>query len=116
MGLDSAWVKMCIPGKTAPEVTFNPPLNLIGGLFSGHGQGSFRGKCYAARIEELTGVSIYQEWISNNVIHSMADKLTEWRIAQGDYPNSSEVDSDDDDLVRMFRKYADAGFGLVGWW
>ena len=32
-------------------------LNLVGGLFSGHGNGSFRGKCYEEFVAHLTASS-----------------------------------------------------------
>jgi hypothetical protein len=50
MGLDSIW-KMP-DGVNHPA--FEPALDLCGGLFSGFGQGSFRGKVYNEFIEHVS--------------------------------------------------------------
>lgn len=113
MGLDSFW-KM--PEETKdnhpkhPE--FNPPLQLCGGMLSGSGQSSFRGKVYAGLIHSVTGVDIYQETISNDTIKKMAEKLD-----KEDFDFIHEFsDEECNDMVRMFRAYADAGATLHGWW
>ena len=57
MGLDSFWRH---PIEGTPDLEFNPPLTLCGGMLSGNGQGSFRGKVYEDVIKSITGVSLYQ--------------------------------------------------------
>ena len=70
MGLDSYWLdgdkkKASVPGH----------FRLVGGMLSGHGNDSFRGKCYAGLVESVTGVSLYQELIAPEVVREMSDKL-----------------------------------------
>jgi hypothetical protein len=63
MGLDTYAV------KPTPEDGLYPPADrdhfagvgsLTGGIFSGNGSGSFRGKVYDMLVEEATGQSLYQ--------------------------------------------------------
>lgn len=116
MGLDSYWEL----ADGSPEPVFLPPLNLCAGLFSGNGQGSFRGKVYAELIESASGVSIHEEYLDNDSVCQIADGLdtapweefraaecvTQWDIGPNEFR----------DLRRMFRAYADAGAALRGWW
>ena len=112
MGLDSFWT---LPGSKEPlGLEFNPPISLCGGMFSGHGSGSFRGKVYEQYIKSITGVTLYQEEIPNPIIVEMAAKL-EAEVPKrpcGQVDEHCEVRA----LARMFRAYADAGAVLKGWW
>jgi hypothetical protein len=125
VGLDSIW------GSETPiiEPVFDPPLNLCGGLFYGHGSGSFRGKVYAEIIEAVSGISLYREKIPNSDVVKIADALegTPFEIAKeyfvkyyGDDKNQEKTDEKNKqaygDLKRMFRAYADAGATLYGRW
>jgi hypothetical protein len=116
MGLDSFW-KMP-KGKRQPR--FKPGLHLVGGMFSGSGNGSFRGKIYADLIDHVTGVSIYQEEIPNEMVRKMADKLQAFDMSSESWKEWQAYEDQDiqhwHDLVRMFRVYADAGALLHGWW
>lgn len=90
-------------------------INLIGGLLSGNGNdGSFRGKVYSWLIEEITGETLYQEWIAPDVVAQMADALGNYDV------DSSDLESEDAEslvnLCRFFRVCADRGLGLHGWW
>ena len=117
MGLDSFWK---LP-KRKKKPVFEPELMLCGGMLSGHGNGSFRGKVYDHLIESVTGVSLYQEEIDDETVCLMADALDanpydtlpeEW--TDGDYGN---VAADEyHDLQRMFRAFADKGATLHGGW
>ena len=106
MGLDNYWV------DENNEIIKDRGFGLCGGMFSGDGSGSFRGKVYDDIIEEITGVSLYQERIEPAVVAEMADKLaaTSWNrkfgIGENEYDN----------LVAMFVHYAQVGAALVGWW
>ncbi|NCA13187.1 MAG: hypothetical protein EBS89_03490 [Proteobacteria bacterium] len=111
MGLDSFWVdenskKASVPGE----------FRLVGGMLSGHGNDSFRGKCYNGIVEAVTGVSLYQEKIGNEVVREMSDKLgaVQWSSQFGFDHDIDE--SEFRDLVRMFRLHADEGHSLCGWW
>lgn len=60
--------------KTAFGFDEVPPL--AGGLFSGNGfDGSFRGKCYAALVEEITGYSLYEDELPPPVVKEMAGAM-----------------------------------------
>lgn len=110
MGLDSFWKH---PVEGTPDPEFDPPLALCGGMFSGNGRGSFRGKVYAEVIKDITGVSLYQEHIPNEAVREMAKALEEWTDGQdADYEDEEGLF----DLSRMFNAYANAGFELIGWW
>lgn len=106
MGLDSFWKH---PVEGSPEPEFDPPLSLCGGMFSGHGQGSFRGKVYNGIVEGVTGVSLYQEQIPNSTVREMAAKLAA-------HYSKLSVEGEEADLVRMFLAYAESGHDLLGWW
>lgn len=112
MGLDSFW--------KLPEgavVNINPPLRLCGGMLSGSGKGSFRGKVYDRAVEAITGESLYQLEIPNATIKKMADALENGQYetfeANASYGTSPQEFAD---IQRMFRIYADAGATLHGWW
>lgn len=104
MGLDSFWEH---PTEGTPDPDFDPPLQLCGGMLSGNGQHSFRGKVYNEIVESVTGVSLYQERIPNSVVQQMAAKLA-LELTDGSDESA--------DLVRMFLAYGAAGFDLIGWW
>ena len=113
MGLDSYWSKDFAEIKV-DDINFDPPLNLVGGMMSGHGQGSFRGKVYDALIETITGHSLYAEFITPEKIKEMASKLESFK---GTISPEFQVEPKEyQDLVRMFKAYADTDHGLLGWW
>lgn len=121
MGLDNFWE---LP-KGNKDIKFNPPLRLCAGMFSGHGEGSFRGKVYDTLIETVTGESLYQEEIPPSIIAKMSASLEE--MAFDSLPEglrSPEMGSSDpavtreeyEDIRRMFSSYAACGASLKGWW
>ncbi len=111
MGLDNYWI---LPkGKCHP--TFKPKLRLCGGMFSGHGVRSFRGKVYDDFIELVTGETLYQIMIPNKKIKKMAKLLEE----RGDALLDEKYGvcwHDLYDLQQMFKKYARLGASLQGGW
>ena len=115
MGLDSFWK---LPEGTE-DPQFEPELHLCGGIFSGNGEGSFRGKVYNYFIENSTGQTLYAEVIENVTVKKMAAKLQIYLDTQNldDFTElySMEI-SELKDLCRMFKTYADAGATLQGWW
>ena len=115
MGLDSFWEHP--DSDTTPgHLAFVPPLNLCGGMLSGNGAGSFRGKAYARLIEAATGVSLYRERISNEDIVAMAGALESYQPSRTTDDEIADAEADLPDLRRMFRAYGNAGFELRGWW
>ena len=116
MGLDNIWM------KSKDEQGFvEGEFKICGGVFSGHGNESFRGKVYNKFVEDVTGISLYgytpdTNEISNEVVRDMADGLeaTEWRDS---YIENYDIEEQEfKDLVRMFRLHADAGHYLVAWY
>ena len=119
MGLDSFWT-MPEQKNAAALQTLDLPeadkLSLCGGLFSGHGSGSFRGKVYDDVVRRITGVSLYQENISNEDVKKMADALEKADFARAGWEDTENRRQEFSDLQKMFRLYADAGAELKGWW
>ena len=122
MGLDN------IISRTPEETTLSPEdaraltesgISLCGGMFS-DGVTSFRGKIYSTFVGEITGVSLYQEWIPPETLAEMADALAkvdpetigaQLDLGEHSTPSPGEVY----DLQRLFRLCADRGLGLIAW-
>jgi hypothetical protein len=112
MGLDNIWKK-----NKDENGVIEGEFKVCGGVFSGHGNDSFRGKVYARLVEDITGVSLYGDpetfETSNETVKQMADDLdaTEWRDS---YIQNYDIEEHEfKDLVRMFRLHADAGHYLL---
>ena len=114
MGLDNIWK------KNKDENGFvEGEFKICGGVFSGHGNDSFRGKVYERFVEDVTGVSLFGDpetfETPNETVKQMADDLeaTEWRDS---YIENYDIEEHEfKDLVRMFRLHADAGHYLLAW-
>ena len=92
-------------------------ISLCGGMLSGGGNdGSFRGKVYSMLILEITGESLYDEWLPPETVNKMYEILMacdpEDSIAQWDYGNSV---ADILELRKFFRVCSERSLGLVGW-
>ncbi len=94
-------------------------ISLCGGMFS-DGVTSFRGKVYDMFVLEVTGVSLYQEWIPPETLAEMADELTACdpdtigeQIDLGEHftPTPGEIR----ELRKLFRICADRGLGIIAW-
>jgi len=92
---------------------------LCGGMYS-DGVTSFRGKVYAMFVTEVTGESLFEEWLPPETVAVMADKLAacDPDTARG------QLDLDEDfvpspgeirDLQKLFRICADRGLGIIAW-
>ena len=115
MGLDNYWKK----SKDEAGV-IEGEFNICGGMLSGNGNDSFRGKVYERFVEDVTGVSLYGDpetcEISHETVKQMADDLeaTEWRDS---YIQNYDIEEQEfKDLVKMFRLHADAGHYLVAFY
>ena len=109
MGLDNFW--RLPEGK---EVTFKPPLKLCGGMLSGHGDGSFRGKVYDEIVEDVTRVSLYGD-IDAATVKQMSEMLDGTPYDPEFEANFDIKKAEYNDLRRMFRTYADADANLAAW-
>jgi hypothetical protein len=98
-------------------------INLCGGVFS-DGVTSIRGKVYAELVLEVTGISLYQEWIPPEDVLSMSGALDArsaehlahlWdRIDPRGRPAHATAETAG--LKRFTRICAERGLGLIGWW
>ena len=115
MGLDNYWMK----NKEELGV-IEGDFKVCGGMLSGNGNDSFRGKVYHRFVEDVTGVSLYGDpetfEISNETVKQMAIDLeeTEWRDS---YIQNYDIEEQEfKDLVKMFKLHAEAGHYLLAWY
>ena len=93
-------------------------ISLCGGLFSGGGNdGSFRGKVYSILILEISGISIYEDWVPPEKVQEIyrfleacdpeeAAEAYGYRNSPGDILN----------LRKFFKVCSERGLGLIGWY
>lgn len=112
MGLDCYWQ---LPADEA--VTFDPEPDLVGGVFSGQGRGSFRGKVYENFVMDETEYSLYQD-LDNDQVAEIATRLarTEWDDSIPEEYRHPQDEAEFLDLVRLFQAYAQAGASMVAWY
>lgn len=112
MGLDNYWE---LPVNEV--VVFDPPLELWGGVLSGHGQGSFRGKVYSGFFQQQLDVSLFESK-SNEEVREISRRLNdiEWKEDFSEKYRALESEEDLEDLKRMFEAYAKAGASLGAWY
>ena len=92
-------------------------ISLCGGIFSGDGcDGSFRGKVYAEHILDITGQSLYAEWIPPETVKEMYQALLDYElISAPDEEVFGSAEKAHADLVKFFRVCNERGLGLIGW-
>ncbi|MGB9848853.1 MAG: hypothetical protein ACPLSY_03365 [Moorellaceae bacterium] len=127
MGLDVYAVRpfTCENGEypLAPEEAFRGVPRLAGGWAADGGCGPyFRGTPYAAYILDITGVSLYQDFIPPEVVGEMAAKLekaaaegrTTYQDVEGEVQEVSleEIRA----LAAWFRVCAENGYAVAGSW
>ena len=92
-------------------------IRLCEGVRSGMTYG-FRGKVYDDLVQEITGESLYQNWIPPETVKEMYEALTKCNpeeAAKGNYFYSI-TESDIINLRRFFKVCAERNLGLVGSW
>lgn len=103
------------------EVFKDVPNCLVGGTLSGHGQGpTIRGKVYDSFTSYITGVSLYQETIAEDVVKKMAARLrffldtnpSEERLRKHWDMTLEEVVA----LTKWFEAVAEKDGVVLGWW
>jgi len=98
-------------------------IDLCGGVYS-DGVTSIRGKVYAELVLEVTGISLYQEWIRSEEVQSLSNALEAYSAedlarlwdsldVRGGPGHSARETAE---LKRFFRVCAEQGLGLIGWW
>ena len=98
-------------------------IDLCGGIFS-DGLTSIRGKVYADLVLEVTGESLYGEWLPPEVVKAMAAALAGHTPAElADINDSVRVGrshltspAEMADLQRFFAICAERGLGIMGSW
>lgn len=116
MGLDCIFV---VPdGIADPGVA----IQLAGTSIFGFGDSGFRGKYYAELVEDITGISLYEERLSSFHVEEIASKLEGVDLSNHDcsefairHNRGAEACPCQDfkDLKAMFRAYANVGAGLI---
>ena len=80
---------------------------------------SFRGKVYSWFVEEVTGESLYQEWLPPETVAEMADKLAACdpdTVCDGSTSTTTpRRPGEIRDLQKLFRICADRGLGIIAW-
>lgn len=121
MGLDTMAMKGFRDGEheRADEEWFEGTEGLSRGMMA-WGRADLRGKVYSHMIEQVSGVSLYQESISNEYVKHIALCLEDFIVNPEKFRdvmftynlNRKEVTQ----LAKWFRIAADRGCYLVGWW
>lgn len=121
MGLDTYASNSPDELSLSPEDTqafLDANIYLAGGVFSGGNDGSFRGKIYKTLIQEITGFSLYKEWITPEMVKEMY-------LALQDCDPQTAIDESDTwnrttgeilELRKFFKVCADRNLGLINWW
>jgi len=94
--------------QTLPSELF-PPNNLCGGMFSGGGN-SFRGKVYNSLVEEVTGISLYNEMIPAEDVKLMVTRIED---------HISKTKDEDPNLLELlgwFQVVVKEEACISGWW
>jgi len=92
-------------------------ISLCGGIFSGDGcDGSFRGKVYAEYVLDVTGESLYAEWLPPETVTEMYQSMAAYELARAlEVEEMDPMDLAHSDLCKFFKVCSERGLGLVGW-
>lgn len=112
MGLDNYWKK-----DETTDGFVEGEFNVCGGICSGHGNASFRGKVYNSIIEEITGMSLYQEKISSENVKVMNEIIQECTFEGAKSCASYNIDEKEwTNFQKMWKAHSDADHYLISWW
>jgi hypothetical protein len=91
--------------------------NLCGGIVSG-AAGSFRGKVYSGLVHEITGESLYEEFIPPDRVKAMYEAIRD--CDPGEFEGCDYRFGDPEEQIEELRKFfkvcAERNLGIVGWW
>lgn len=121
MGLDTMAYKEYKNGEHIPADTewFTGTEQLSRGVM-GADLSWIRGKVYSHVIEQISGVSLYQETLNNETIKQIADSLTEFNDNPRKfadivfYYNFTKTELKQ--LEKWFKIAAEKGCYIHGWW
>lgn len=86
----------------------------------GQGDGGFRGKLYQELILNVTGVSLYQDWIPPEVVRGMCEALErcdpEEATKRTSFYEAGRMPSSVSELRKFFRVCVERNLGLVSSW
>lgn len=103
-----------------PEVPdFDDNIELVGGLVSGNGPHSFRGKVYDGFVRDVAGQSLHVEKLNGDDLEVVAEALDELEWEKMDTSKRGVFHNGKDEFEsfqRMFREMVDAGAWLTAWW
>jgi hypothetical protein len=91
--------------------------NLCGGLASGDA-GSFRGKVYVGVVQDITGESLYEEFIPPERVKAMYRALCDCGPVEVDYYDErfGDLEEQIEELRKFFKVCADRNLAIVSWW
>lgn len=114
MGLDNYWYLPA--GRKDP--TKNKEFRLYGGMFSGNGQGSFRGGVYEPLIKEATGdeYSLYSDILFNKDLIVILEALNKFKFRVRKWSQYDIDEKQFEDLKKMFELYIKADAILISWY
>jgi len=91
---------------------------LCEGLAAGD-PGGFRGKVYCSLVLEITGESLYDDFIPPDRVKAMYKALRDCNpddcTGRGDY-RFGELESQIDNLRKFFKVCAERNLGIASWW
>lgn len=111
MGLDNVWKHN---GETA---SIEGEFYVCGGMLSGHGNSSFRGKVYDSIISEVTEHSLYEDQLSSDIVKEMSEKIQAANFNDIKEFSSYNIRPEEwESFQKMWKAHADAGHELVAWY
>ncbi len=94
--------------------TFDHDLRLAS-RFNDRRWTTFRGDWYTAFIEQVGGISLQQQSLSNDDVWKIADALDLYTITSPDLDRFAITPAEIIDLRLMFRRYGENGATLLRW-
>ena len=85
----------------------------------GQGSHGFRGKLYEGLITDVTGVSLYEEWIPPEMVRQMwvaLERCDPEEVTKDRFYQASSTPSAVIELRKFFRVCAERNLGLVSSW
>ena len=112
MGLDNFWRK-----DEDTEGYVDIDGGVCGGLLSGNGDSSFRGKVYNNIVVNVTGVSLYEDRIEPETIKTMNEAIQACDHETARQYATYELGEEEwDNFKKMWNAHTKAGHYLVSWY
>ena len=112
MGLDNYWKQ----DKDTNGIV-EGEFQVCGGICSGNGNDSFRGKVYNSIVEEITGISLYQDTISAEDVAMMNEIIQETTYEGAKACASYDLRKEEwESFQKMWDAHTKAHHYLISWW